>query len=179
MLAMRHGRSSRTDWMIAPQTRPPHWMRDSSATMVSAASASLGNYSLLSRDALPPPVRRGNVVVGCPLLARAAVKVLPVGAAGHGVLVPEEAALPQLGQQQLRDLLERPGEEDVALVMCVSRRACSEKKCSDATYKVEAVDVGLFDPRLQAVGDLLWRADDDGPVAAEADVLGNGVLCPL
>jgi hypothetical protein len=85
-----------------------------------SASVLLGDRGLLSRNPLLPPVRRGNVVVGRLLLARAAVEVLPISTAWHSVIVPEQAALPQFGQQQLRDLLERLGEEDV----CLELSAC-------------------------------------------------------
>ena len=47
------------------------------------------------------------------------------------------------------------------------------------THKIESIHIGLVDPGLQPVGDLRRRADDDGTVAADADVLGDGVLRPF
>lgn len=46
-------------------------------------------------------------------------------------------------------------------------------------YEIKTIDAGFVDPDFKAVGDLGGRADEDGAVAADADVVGDGVLGPL
>lgn len=62
--------------------------------------------------------------------------------------------------------------------MCVSSGTVHEY-LGRITYKVEAINIGLIYPGLKAISNLLWCADKDGAVAADGNVLCNGVLCPL
>ena len=55
------------------------------------------------------------MLVQRPRLRRLPVKVLAVRAARNGIVVPEQTALLQLGQQQLNDVLEGLREEGVGL----------------------------------------------------------------
>jgi hypothetical protein len=48
-------------------------------------------------------------------LARLAVKILSISASRDGVIVPEESALLELGQQKLHNVFERLREESVSL----------------------------------------------------------------
>jgi hypothetical protein len=75
----------------------------------------LGNHSLFCRHSSLPSKRRGNVLRRRPRLARLAVKVLAIRASRNGVVVPEEPALLELGQQKLDNVFERLREEGVSL----------------------------------------------------------------
>ncbi|CRK16186.1 hypothetical protein BN1708_011677, partial [Verticillium longisporum] len=83
------------------------------------------------------------------LLALMSVEVLAVCARRYGVVVPEEAALAQLGQQQLNDVLEGLGKENIGLAS------------------------------LQTISHLFRRADEHRPIATDAHMLSNRVLGPL
>jgi hypothetical protein len=47
------------------------------------------------------------------------------------------------------------------------------------TYYVKAINVGLFDPHLEPIGDLGWCANKDGTITPDAYMFGDGVLSPL
>ncbi|WDK19163.1 hypothetical protein CGRA01v4_10450 [Colletotrichum graminicola] len=82
----------------------------------------LRNLGLLRRDPRLPSVCRRHVLVQWARLPFLAVKVLSVRAAGNGVVIPEQTPPPQLGQQQVDDVLERLREEGVRLRSKVSLR---------------------------------------------------------
>ncbi len=80
-----------------------------------------------------------------------AEQLLAQGAFGVFPLVA--AALDELRHQHVGDILEIAGR--------------------DREGDVEAVDVGVLEPLLDLVGDLLRRADHHGAGAADADMLGD------
>lgn len=75
----------------------------------------LRNHSLFCRDSSLPSERRGNVLRRRPRLARLAVKVLSISASRDSIVVPEEPALLELGQQKLDNVFEGLREEGVSL----------------------------------------------------------------
>lgn len=44
---------------------------------------------------------------------------------------------------------------------------------------VNSIDIGLLNPSLKTVSHLLWSSYQYGAVAADANMLGNGVLGPF
>ena len=50
-------------------------------------------------------------------LPRLLIEVLPIGSAGHRVVIPEKASLSKLRKQELDDVFERLGEESIRLVL--------------------------------------------------------------
>lgn len=59
----------------------------------------------------------------------------------------------------------------------VSELAHGASNCD--THKVEAINVRFLDPGLEAIGNLLGSTDEDRTVAANTNMLGNGMLGPL
>lgn len=110
------------------------------------------------------------------LLSDLSVEVLTVRATWCSVVVPEQTSFSQLRKQELNDVLERLGEQNICLsyVSEVARRDSNHD-----THKIEAINVRLLDPGLEAIGNLLGCTDEDGTVAANTNMLGNGMLGPL
>jgi len=54
--------------------------------------------------------------LGWVFLSGLPIKVFAIGAAGHGIVVPEEASLAQLREEELADIFEGLWEESVPLV---------------------------------------------------------------
>ena len=48
-----------------------------------------------------------------------------------------------------------------------------------STYKVKPIDIGLLDPRFKAISDLRGSANEDRTIAADSNMLCNGVFRPL
>lgn len=76
---------------------------------------SLRNLVLLRWYTGFPLVLGRDVLLKRILLALSTIEVLTVCSAGDSIVVPEETTLPQLGQQKIDDVLERPREEGISL----------------------------------------------------------------
>ena len=76
----------------------------------------LGNDRIRSLNPRLPPVRGGNMLIKRPLLARRGIEILSVRAVLHRVVVPENATLPELGEEQLDDIDKGAGLDGVGLV---------------------------------------------------------------
>lgn len=100
---------------------------------------------LTSRHTSLPLICRRDVLIKRHFLSLDTIKVLAVGAALHGVAIPEETAGFELGQQEVDNILEGLWEEDVRLGWSVERGKGGR---GGGAYKVEAVDIGFFYPLL-------------------------------
>ncbi len=63
-----------------------------------------------------PPVSRRNVLIQRALLSFPGIEILPVGAIGDSVTVPEKTSGSELGQQEIGNILERAWKNCVCLV---------------------------------------------------------------
>src|ERR1700753_3945715 len=124
-------------------------LRDHRATTAGPSTSLRGGYgSLLLPRPHPIPRRRMRCPEPRPAVAEQFFTQRPLA-----ICVLVTPAPNQLGHQHVGDVLEIAGR--------------------DRERHVQAIDVGLVNPRLDVVGDLLGRADHHGADAADPDMLDD------
>lgn len=65
-----------------------------------------------------PPILRSRMISRRTRLSSLSIDVLPIRALGHGIVVPEESATAQFGEEEVDDFFEGAGFYGVGLCCC-------------------------------------------------------------
>lgn len=119
----------------------------------------LRNLRFVRLNTCPPPIPTRNMLPKRSTLSTPSIKVLPISATFHLIIIPEQTPLPQFRNQQLNHIHKSTGLNRIR--------------------DIKPIDICFFYPAFKLICYLCWCADDGSTKTANADMPCNGSFCPF